>query len=78
MYGEVSRFLSAWQGIKVCHESISHAVSRRTALAAQVMQTHGRERTRQEYERLFVGAGFQLRRIVRTRGPLSVTEAVPV
>lgn len=47
-------------------------------LAAQVMQTHGRERTRQEYERLFAGAGFQMRRIVRTRGPLSVTEAVPI
>ena len=47
-------------------------------LAPQVMQTHGRERTRQDYQRLFADAGFQLRRIVRTRGPLSVTEAVPI
>ncbi|KAK9822176.1 hypothetical protein WJX81_006917 [Elliptochloris bilobata] len=47
-------------------------------LSVLMCQTHGRERTRREYEKLFAGAGFSLKRTVRTRGPLCVTEAVPI
>jgi hypothetical protein len=35
----------------------------------------GRERTADEFKRLFAGAGFELTRIVPTRSPLSVVEA---
>ncbi|KAK9822171.1 hypothetical protein WJX81_004798 [Elliptochloris bilobata] len=38
----------------------------------------GRERTRPEWEKLFASGGFKLNRIVETRGPLCVVEAVPV
>jgi hypothetical protein len=36
----------------------------------------GRERTRAEYETLFASAGLKLERIVATRSPVSVVEAV--
>jgi hypothetical protein len=37
----------------------------------------GKERTAEEFERLFAGAGFELTRIVPTKSPLSVVEAKP-
>jgi len=37
----------------------------------------GRERTEEEYRRLFAAAGFQLARIVPTQSPLAVIEAKP-
>jgi hypothetical protein len=37
----------------------------------------GRERTEDEYQSLFHGAGLRLTRIVPTRSPLSLIEAVP-
>jgi O-methyltransferase/methyltransferase family protein len=37
----------------------------------------GRERTEEEFRRLFRGAGFELSRIVPTQSPLSVVEARP-
>jgi hypothetical protein len=38
----------------------------------------GRERTQAEYEKLLAGAGLRLQRIVPTRSPVSVVEAVGV
>jgi len=38
--------------------------------------TGGRERTRVEFERLFAQAGLRLARVVATRAPLSILEAV--
>jgi hypothetical protein len=38
--------------------------------------TGGRERTKEEYERLFASAGLRLARIIATRAPLSILEAV--
>jgi hypothetical protein len=48
------------------------------ACARQTEQEFGRERTRVEWEALLSGAGFRLRSIARTRGPLCIVEAVPV
>jgi hypothetical protein len=36
----------------------------------------GRERTRDEFAKLFAGAGFKLTRVTPTRGPLSIVEGV--
>ena len=41
-----------------------------------VLTPRGRERTKAEFANLLRGAGFRLSRIVATRGPLSVVEAV--
>jgi len=41
------------------------------------MTTGGKERTEAEYRKLFEQAGFKLTRIVPTRTPMSVIEAVP-
>jgi hypothetical protein len=38
--------------------------------------TGGLERTRDQYERLFARAGLRLARVIATRGPLSILEAV--
>jgi SAM-dependent methyltransferase len=38
----------------------------------------GRERTEEEYQRLFQAAGFQLQRIIPTHSPFSVIEATPL
>ena len=38
----------------------------------------GKERTAEEFEKLFTQAGFELTRIVPTQSPLSVIEAQPV
>jgi hypothetical protein len=38
----------------------------------------GRERTEEEYQRLFQAAGFRLERIIPTRSPFSVIEATRV
>ena len=37
----------------------------------------GRERTAEEYRALLAGAGFAVRRIVPTRSPASVIDAIP-
>lgn len=37
----------------------------------------GKERTEQEFRKLFAGAGFELTRVVTTKSPLSVVEAKP-
>jgi hypothetical protein len=37
----------------------------------------GQERTEREYDALFQAAGFNLTRIIPTRSPLSLIEAVP-
>jgi hypothetical protein len=47
-------------------------------LQMMVVCSGGRERGRAEYARLFEQAGFQLRRVVPTPGPMSVVEAVAV
>ena len=44
----------------------------------QTLLASGRERTRAEFEKLFAGAGFKLNRIVESRGPMCVVEAVPI
>ena len=36
----------------------------------------GRERTEQEYRELFAGAGFKMTKVVATKSPLCVIEAV--
>lgn len=41
-----------------------------------VLTPRGRERTKPEFERLLKGAGFRLSRIVATKSPLSIVEAV--
>lgn len=41
-----------------------------------VLTPRGRERTKTEFAKLLKGAGFRLSRIVPTKGPLSVVEAV--
>jgi O-methyltransferase domain len=38
----------------------------------------GRERTAEEFRALFARSGFEMTRIVKTRSPLNVIEAVPV
>lgn len=38
--------------------------------------TGGMERTQNRYERLFAQAGLRLARVIATRGPLSILEAV--
>ena len=48
------------------------------ACASQTVLASGRERTRPEFDKLFAGAGFKLNRVVQTRGPLCVVEAVPI
>ena len=40
-----------------------------------LMMPGGKERTADEFEKLFAGAGFELTKIVPTRSPLSVIEA---
>jgi hypothetical protein len=42
-----------------------------------LLVTTGRERTANEYQALLAGAGFTLTRIVATRSPASIIEAVP-
>jgi O-methyltransferase/methyltransferase family protein len=42
-----------------------------------MVMTGGAERTEQEYRRLLANAGFRLDRVVRTKSPFSVIEAVP-
>ena len=44
---------------------------------AMLVWTGGRERTEAEYRALLAAAGFELARVVPTRSPLSVVEAVP-
>ena len=44
----------------------------------QTMLASGGERTRAQFEKLFAGAGFKLNRIVKTRGPMYVVEAVSI
>jgi hypothetical protein len=39
--------------------------------------TGGAERTEQEYRRLLANAGFRLDRVIGTKSPFSVIEAVP-
>jgi hypothetical protein len=41
-----------------------------------VLTPRGRERTKIEYTELLRGAGFRLSRVVATKGPLSIVEAV--
>jgi carbamate kinase len=43
-----------------------------------VICSGGRERGRGEYARLFEQAGFGLRRVIPTPGPMSVAEGVAV
>lgn len=43
---------------------------------AMLVGTGGQERTREEFRDLMAQAGLRLRRIVPTRGPLSILEAV--
>jgi hypothetical protein len=38
----------------------------------------GRERTEEEYQRLFQAAGFRLERVIPTHSPFSVIEATRV
>ncbi|HEX6223110.1 MAG TPA: methyltransferase [Chryseolinea sp.] len=40
--------------------------------------TGGRERTQEEYKKLFHAAGFRLTRIISTKSPVSIIEACPV
>jgi ubiquinone/menaquinone biosynthesis C-methylase UbiE len=42
-----------------------------------LVNTGGRERTRDEYARLYEAAGFELTRVVPTHGPVSVLEGRP-
>jgi SAM-dependent methyltransferase len=43
-----------------------------------LVNTGGRERTLEEYERLYSGAGFELTRVIPTHGPVGVIEGRPV
>jgi hypothetical protein len=43
-----------------------------------LVNTGGRERTLEEYERLYSEAGFELTRVVPTHGPVSVIEGRPI
>jgi hypothetical protein len=43
-----------------------------------LLMARGRERTAQEYQALVEAAGFRVTRVVKTRSPASVIEAVPV
>jgi hypothetical protein len=43
-----------------------------------LIMTEGRERTENEYRKLFRAAGFMLTRIVRTQSPLSIVEGLPL
>jgi hypothetical protein len=44
---------------------------------AMLLVTRGRERTAKEYQALLADAGFTVTRIVPTRSPASVIEAIP-
>jgi predicted transcriptional regulator len=41
-----------------------------------VLSPRGRERTKTEFAKLLSGAGFRLARVIATKSPLSVVEAV--
>ena len=43
-----------------------------------MLMTGGEERTEEEYAELLARAGFRLERVIPTRSPVSVLEAVPV
>ena len=47
-------------------------------IALLQVEVLGRERTPAQWKALFSGAGFRLSRIVASRGPMAVIEAVPV
>ena len=44
---------------------------------SMLLVASGRERTAEEYRALLATAGFDVRRIIPTRSPASVVEAVP-
>jgi hypothetical protein len=54
-----------------------HAHRARELDIAMLAVLGGRERTKDEYERLLTGAGFRLTRVVQTPGPVSILEAEP-